>query len=65
MLHKCASDNLAATLSLEFAGTNFTATKGVDDCWPLAYNNHLFYGTGRGATETNNDIINFLGNLIR
>ena len=65
LLHKCASDNVAATLSLEFAGTNFTATKGVDDCWPLAYNNQLFYGSNRGATETNNDIINFLGRSLR
>ena len=65
MMHKVATDNKAATLSLEFAGTNFTATKGVDDCWPLAYNNKLFYGTGRGATETNNDMINYLGRLLR
>ena len=65
LLHKCSSDNVAATLKLEFAGTNFTAVKGVDDCWPLAYNNQLFYGTGRGATEANNDIINYLGRSIR
>ena len=65
LMHKCASDNVAATLSLDFSGTNFTAKKGVDDCWPLAYNNQLFYGTGRGAVETNNDIINFLGRAIR
>ena len=64
LLHKVASDNKAATLKLEFSGTNFTAVKGLDDCWPLAYNNHLFYGSGRGATETNNDIINYLGRLI-
>ena len=65
LLHKLASDNTAATLSLQFTGTNFTAIKGLDDCWPLAYNNQLFYGAGRGAIETNNDIINFLGRLLR
>ena len=65
LMHKVSSDNVAATLKLEFAGTNFTAVKGVDDCWPLAYNNQLFYGTGRGAVETNNDIINFLGRLLK
>ena len=65
LLHKLASDNVAATFNLQFTGTNFTADKGLDDCWPLAYNNLLFYGTGRGATETNNDIINFLGRLLR
>ena len=65
MLHKCASDNVAATLQLQFSGSNFTANKGCDDCWPLAYNNQLFYGTGRGAVETNNDIINYLGRLLR
>lgn len=65
MMHKVGTDNNAATFSLEYNGTNFTATKGVDDCWPLAYNNKLFYGSGRGATETNNDLLNFLGRSLR
>ena len=65
LMHKAASDNVAATLSLNFTGTNFTAAKALDDCWPLAYNNQLFYGAGRGATETNNDLINYLGRSLR
>ena len=65
LMHKASSDNVAATLNLQFAGTNFTATKGLDDCWPLAYTNQLFYGAGRGAVETNNDLINFLGRALR
>lgn len=64
LLHKASSDNVAATLNLQYGGTNFTAVKGLDDCWPLAYYNKLFYGTGRGATETNNDLINFLGRSL-
>lgn len=64
-LHKGASDNVAADFKLEFNGTNFTAVKGLDDCWPLAYNNQLFYGSGRGATETHNDLINYLGRTLR
>ena len=64
LLHKAASDNVAATLQLQFTGTNFTAVKGLDDVWPLAYYNNVFYGTGRGATETNNDLINYVGKSL-
>lgn len=65
LFHKAGSDNTGATFKLIYNGTNFTAEKGLDDCWPLAYFNRLFYGTGRGATETNNDLINFLGRSLR
>ena len=64
-LHKCTSDNLAATMSLNFNGTNMTAAKGLDDAWMLATTNLLFYGKNRGAVETNNDIINFLGRALK
>lgn len=64
LFHKAGSDNAAATLNLQYTGTNFTADKGLDDIWPLAYYNKLFYGTGRGATETNNDLINFIGRSL-
>lgn len=65
LLHKAASDNVAATFTLEFNGTDFTATRGLDDCWPLGYYNDLFYGAGRGYDETTNDLINFLGRILR
>ena len=65
MFHKAASDNLSALFSLQFSGTNFTAVRGLDDVWPLAYHNNCFYGAGRGATETNNDLLNFLGRALR
>ena len=65
MFHKAASDNLAATFSLNFNGTNFTVAKGLDDIWPLAYSAKCFFGSGRGATEANNDLLNFLGRNLR
>lgn len=65
LLHKCASDNVAATLKLEFGGTNFTAVKGLDDTWPIATHFLLYLGKGRGATETINDLINLFGRNLR
>ena len=64
-LHKCSYDNKAATFSLNLNGTNFTAAKGMDDAWPLATMNLLFIGSGRGATETNNDLLNLLGRSLK
>lgn len=64
-LYKAAWDNFAATFSIQFNGTNFTAIRGLDDTWPLAMTNLLFLGKGRGATETNNDIISGLGPLLK
>lgn len=60
-LHEVAWANALATFLLKIDGTNFTAAKGMDDSWPLATVNLLFKGTNRGATETNNDLLNWIG----
>ena len=65
MFHKVATDNVGATLSLNFNGTDFTAARGLDDTWPLAFHNQCFYGTNRGAIECNNDLLNFLGRTLK
>ena len=64
-LYKCTFDNFAATFSINVNGTNFTAAKGLDDAWPLTVSQHLYKGTGRGAIETNNDILNLLGRSLK
>lgn len=64
-LHKCCWDNLADTFHVNVTGTNLTADKGMDDVWPLMVQNALFVGTGRGATETNNDLINYLARALK
>jgi hypothetical protein len=45
-------------------GANLTADVGLDDAWVLGIVNQLYKGNNRGATETNNDIINFIGRLL-
>lgn len=63
-LFKAGSDNEDAEFKLEFNGTNFTAVKGLDDVWPLAYFNRVFYGKNRGAIETNDDLLNLFGRSL-
>ena len=64
-LFKASSDSEAAIFSLAYAGTNFTANQNLQDSWPLAGILNLFTGKGRGATETNNDLINYLGRSLK
>ena len=64
-MFKAASDSENAVFSLAYAGTNFTANQNLADTWPLATFGNLFMGKGRGATETNNDLINFLGRSLK
>lgn len=65
-LHKCVFDNKAVDgkFNVGIFGTQVTTEQGMDDVWPLAYFNNLFYGKGRGMTETNNDLLNYLGRLL-
>lgn len=62
-LHKCVKDNYLQDggFNTVITGDNFTADQGLDESWLLEAANQLFYGTGRGATETNDDLLNFLG----
>lgn len=64
-LFKAATDSEDAIFSPAFAGTNFTANQNMGDSWPLAGILKLFHGSGRGATETNNDLINYLGRSLK
>ena len=65
LMMKAASDSENAVFSLAYAGTNFTANQNLQDSWPLVSMYNLFKGTGRGATETNNDLINYLGRRLK
>lgn len=65
LMFKAASDSEDAIFSLAFAGTNFTANQNLQDTWPLATLGNLYTGKGRGATETNNDLINYLGRSLK
>lgn len=64
LLFKCFTDQTGAALSLSWNGTDFSTEQLLDDGWLLEIFNHLYYGTNRGATETNNDLINFIGRLL-
>jgi hypothetical protein len=48
---------------MSWQGTNLTADQAIDIWLPSIIFN-LFKGTGRGATETNNDLINYIGRLL-
>lgn len=64
-LFKAASDSENAVFSMAYAGTNLTANQNLQDSWALASLLQLFTGKGRGATETNNDLINYLGRSLK
>lgn len=66
LLYKGWTDNLLADgeLNLMVSGTEVTADKGMDDSWPIVPIFNLYVGSGRGMTESNNDLINYLGRLL-
>lgn len=64
-MFKAASDSQSAVFSPAYAGTNFTANQNLADTWPLVTFGNLYKGTGRGAIETNNDLINYLGRSLK
>jgi hypothetical protein len=65
-LHKCCIDNFVQDGGFNTAviGDNWTATQGLDDSWVIDVVNQLYMGSGRGATETNNDLLNYIGRLL-
>ena len=66
LLIKAGIDNYVkdGDFGIVVTGANLTADKALDEAWTLDIMNNLFYGTNRGATETNNDLINFIGRLL-
>ena len=66
LLHKCVSDNAVADgkFNIGVFGTQLTVEQGFDDVWSLALFCNCFTGSNRGATETNNDLLNYLGRLL-
>ena len=62
---KAVADGGSAVFQTFFNGTNFTAAQNLAGCWSFASDAMLLYGIGRGATETNNDLLNYLGKLLR
>jgi hypothetical protein len=63
-LVKCMSDNEDAQFILQISGTNFTAVQQAADSWPLAVTENLLFGKNRGATETNDDLLNYFARLL-
>lgn len=63
-LFKCVSDSNSAVFQVSVGGTNFTASQVLDGSWPLAVTENLFMGANRGAVETNNDLINYIGKSL-
>lgn len=63
-LLKGYDDGKSATFQVFADGTNFTDAQVVDDYWKFAAHYNLFKGMNRGATETNNDIIVYIGRTI-
>lgn len=63
-LSKAWNDCNSAVWAITVGGTNFTASQAIDEAWPMAIFNNLYFGLGRGATETNNDILNYIGKLL-
>ena len=60
---KATSDGIA-TLKKYIDGTNFTAASELASNW--AYSNYfgLFFGSGRGQTEAQNDMLNYIGRIM-
>ena len=63
-LFKAFHDSNSAIFQVSLGGTNFTASQTMDGIWPYGVANKCFIGTGRGADETENDILNYIGNLL-
>lgn len=63
-LFKAYDDGNNAVFKVNNNGTNFTATRDIAGQWKYALHHNLFMGDGRGATETNNDLLNYIGKLI-
>ena len=61
---KAYDDDEDAVFKVSNNGTNFTAAQAVGGAWKMASDYNLLMGSGRGATETNNDLLNYLGKLI-
>ena len=61
---KVTFDGQAAAFRVYANGTNFTAAQQLATGWQYASHYNLFMGEGRGATETNNDLLNYLGKLL-
>jgi hypothetical protein len=67
MFYKAVIDNVAedGKFNLGLFGTSVSGGSiGYDDCWPLDVVNMLFTGSGRGYTETVNDLITWIGRKI-
>ena len=67
MLFKATTDNNVqdGEFSIAFYGASFTAIKATTDCWMLdLLNGGLFMGKSRGKTETDNDLLNYIGRLL-
>lgn len=63
-LFKAYGDSNSAAFQISAGGTNFTGSQVLGGSWILATLNRLFMGLNRGAVETNNDHINYIGNLL-
>jgi hypothetical protein len=64
-LLKASFDNEQSGLfSVKMTGTHLTADKIMSTAWPLEIVNQLWMGTGRGQTEAQNDLLNYIGRLL-
>ena len=63
-LFKAFHDSNSAIFQVSLGGTNFTAAQLMDGVWPFAVANNCYIGSGRGADETENDIVNYFGKLL-
>lgn len=63
---KCFTDNYVkdGEWDIQVMGAHHTAQQSMEDGWSLEVTNQLFIGVGRGATETNNDLCNYIGRLL-
>ena len=62
---KAYDDGSSVLFRVNNDGTNFTAAQHVGGAWKLAVDQYLLMGYNRGATETSNDLLNYLGRLCR
>lgn len=61
---KAYDDGNDAVFKVFNNGTNFTATQEVSGNWKFGIHHKLLMGAGRGATETENDLLNYIGKMI-
>jgi hypothetical protein len=67
LLHKGVCDEAGTTESswdICMDGDHLTAGSCLVDCWMLDFMNNLHFGKNRGATENDNDVINYFGRLL-